>query len=211
MSRRRTDDREEPRPELLAAYIDGALDDAERARVAAWLADHPEAAADVEAQRRLARLFAAAEPPPPSEADWAGVLARIEDGLRPRPAWRRPAAGLLAVAALLTAAAAVLLALRADRLPPPPSEDPQAQAEEPLPVVSADEVHIESMDDADRDMLLVGEPPVRGPLALLERNEVQVNQLDADEQGRKPSVYCPEEGSGNPMVVMPPAEPAREP
>jgi hypothetical protein len=206
MSPRRTDDRGEPRPEWLAAYADGALDDATRARVEAWLAEHPEAAADVENQRRLVRLFQAADPPAPSVADWDGLLARVEAGLRqaPPPAWPRRVAGALGVLAALAAAAA-LVAFLSPRPPAPKPDEPAARAEEPLPVVAADEVWIESMDDADRDALVVGEPPVRGPMALLERDEVQVNHLDADERGRRPSVHYTEEGPGNPMIVMPPA------
>src|SRR5205823_2431220 len=48
---------EVPSPGQLAAYVDGELDAAACRRVEAWLAAHPEAAAEIEAQRRLADLW----------------------------------------------------------------------------------------------------------------------------------------------------------
>jgi anti-sigma factor RsiW len=48
-------------PARLMAYADGELEPGERARVAAWLADHPEAAAELDALGRLERLWQAAE------------------------------------------------------------------------------------------------------------------------------------------------------
>jgi anti-sigma factor RsiW len=193
-------------PELLAAYVDGELAPAECRRVEAWLADHPEARADVEAQRRLARLFEGAAPPTPGPVQWADALARVEHGLAAppaRPARRRRAA--VAIAAIV-AAAAVLLAL-ALKDPPvrpvPPDAGPPA-AEEPWPVASADEVEIVSMDDRDRGALVVGEPPVGERVELLTANEVQVNKLGRDEQGWVGQL-CGTDGSGSPMVVMQPS------
>jgi anti-sigma-K factor RskA len=204
----------EPRPELLAAYVDGELGGPERARVEAFLAEHPEAAADVEAQRGVLRLCQHAAPPTPSESAWAETLARVEAGLgtttapAPGPARRLGAAG--AVLGLLATAAAVLLALFLARPPVQPVASGPAE-QEPLPVASAEEVHIETIDDADRGALVVGEPPVRGPLVLLEKDEVKVSQMDADEQGRVPQVWTGEDSS-NPMIVMPPtAGPGNEP
>ena len=187
--------------ELLAAYVDGELTPAECRRVETWLADHPEARADVEAQRRLARLFEEAAPPPPGPVQWADALARVERGLavpQALPAGRRRA---VVTAAALVAAAAVLLAL-ALRDPPArpvrPDVEPPA-TEEPWPVASADEVEVLSMDDRDRGTLVVGEPPVNVPVELVTAQEVQVNKLEPDEQGRVGRLY----GNGSPMVVMP--------
>src|SRR5262245_54407800 len=79
-----------PFPELLAAYADGELDAAARAQVEAWLAAHPEARAELEAQRRLSRrnqkLWHASAGPSPSEASWARVLNRVQSALRTPPA-----------------------------------------------------------------------------------------------------------------------------
>ncbi|MFK5004592.1 hypothetical protein, partial [Klebsiella pneumoniae] len=64
-----------PSPQELAAYYDGELEPAARARVAAWLAEHPEMSADLEAQHALPQ----AAPPEPSEAAWSSVLERIDE------------------------------------------------------------------------------------------------------------------------------------
>jgi anti-sigma factor RsiW len=75
MSEHQPHDRDALPPELLAAYADGELAPAECRRVEDWLAAHPEARADVEAQRRLARLFDEAAPPAPADERWAGSRA----------------------------------------------------------------------------------------------------------------------------------------
>jgi hypothetical protein len=118
-----------------------------------------------------------------------------------RPGRRRRA---IAVAAVLgAAAAAVLLALALRNLPrPAPPVDGPPAAEEPWPVASADDVQIISMDDRDRGALVVGQPPVNELVQLLAVNEVQVNKLEPDEQGRVGRLYGMD-GSGSPMVIMP--------
>lgn len=184
MSANHADDRDHLPPELLAAYADGELTPAECRRVEAWLAAHPEACADIEAQRSLARLFEEAAPPVPAEERWAEALAQVERGLAAPAARGRRAA---IVAAALVAAAAVLLAL-ALKDPPPkgqvqPVEPTLASDEEPWAVVSADDVEILSMDDRDRGALVVGAPPVNEPMEWLTVDEVQVNKLP-DANGR---------------------------
>src|SRR5260370_7600505 len=81
------EDRSEPEPALpgpwLAAYVDGELGEAERARVEAWLDSHPAARAEVEAQRRLGRWFEAGTAPEPAAHAWDNMLARIETALLP--------------------------------------------------------------------------------------------------------------------------------
>jgi hypothetical protein len=71
--------------ELLAAYADGELDDESRAQVEQWLAEHPEALAELEAQRQLSPtnvpLWERAEPTEPSSAVWAAVRNEIEEEL----------------------------------------------------------------------------------------------------------------------------------
>jgi anti-sigma-K factor RskA len=180
MSAHEPDDRDALPPELLAAYADGELPPAECRRVEAWLAAHPEARADVEAQRRLARLFDEAAPPAPADERWAEALAGLRQRLD-RPAnRRRRVAVVVAALAALAAAAALLLALglkyprggRVDPVPPPP---PVAD-EEVWSVVSPDDVEIVSMDDRDRGTLVVGEPPVNKPMELLTVDEVDVNK-----------------------------------
>ncbi len=197
MSRRLND--ENCRPELLAAYVDGELDNATRAEVEAWLASRPEAAADLAAQRRLARLCDEAIPPAPSAADWAAVLSNIEAGLARRPARKARVAVGLGLTGLVAAAAAALVAVSL-----------RGGADEPFPVLSADEVHIESMDDADVGALVVGEPPLREPLELLTSADVKVHGIDPDALGRLASVSTAKDAAAPLFVVMPPAAEAGE-
>src|SRR5438105_1367589 len=73
-----------------AAFADGELDAAARARVEAWLAANPSARPDLEAQRRLSRrnrrFWRAAAAPNPGEANWVRVLGHVQDALdTPRP------------------------------------------------------------------------------------------------------------------------------
>jgi len=192
-----------PTPEQLAAYADGELGPAERARVEAWLRDHPGARADVDAQRRLARLWQAGAPPEPAAADWSSALARVEADLTAgaRPA-RPPARGrrsprLLAAAA---AAAAVLLAVALARL---------ALSRPALPVASPDEVEVQSIDASDVGALVVGGPPVKGPLVLASADDITVDDTGRDVDIVNPEPPPPNQPAG-PMIMVP-AEPARMP
>ncbi len=221
MIQRRPDDVPGPAPELLAAYADGELSGELGAEVEAWLADHPEAADDVTEQRRLARLCKTYSAADPAEAKWDAVLARIEAALpvaRARPSgWRRLAwiAGSLAVAASLMLAVALLpwprafvVALFKDH-PSPVNDGPKDQpAVEPFPVMSAADVEITSMHDKDRSALIIGEPPVREPLALLLPGEVDVNHVTGDAEGM--DIRYHREGSDPPMIIMVPREAERE-
>jgi hypothetical protein len=194
-------------PELLTAYVDGELAPAECRRVEAWLAEHPDARADVAAQRRLCRQFDEAAPPAPTEEQWADVMTRLERGLSPAPARfggsRRRAAVM--AAALVTAAAVVVLAVTLRNMPSPnPGRvGDLPAAEEPWPVVSPDDVEIVSMDDRDRGALLVGQPPVNEPVELVTAGDVRVSKLEPDDQGRLGRVHGLD-GSGSPMFIMPP-------
>ena len=100
--------------ELLGAYALDAVDDLDRRRVEAYLAEHPEARAEVWQMRQAASMLAHAGNPAPE-----GVWDRIADTLEERPPRldrpaaelpsrrrrRRPLAALLAAAAVLIAAA----------------------------------------------------------------------------------------------------------
>lgn len=190
-------------PGLLAAYADGELTPAECRRVEAWLADHPGAAGEVEAQRRLTRLCDRAAPPQPSEDQWSAVLARVERGLAAppprRPAWPRRVA--LVLAPLAAAAAVILLAL-ALKAPPgdsPPPPDTHATPEEPWQWASEDDVHVISMDPG-RVALVVGEPPVGGEMEWVRPDEVKVSELAPDDEGRRGRLWP----GTPPMVVIPP-------
>jgi hypothetical protein len=193
-----------PRPDQLTAYADGELDAATRADVEAWLADHPDAAAEVDAQRRLTRLVQAARPGEPDEASWATALAGIEAALA-APVSRALAgakrSGWAVLAVRLTSAAAVfLLLLVPERAPRQPAVGPPV---EPLPVASPDDVDIISVHGEDVGLLVVGDPPLREPLALAAAGEICVVQVQPDVDGIMPQVLPEGQSPAAPMVVAP--------
>ena len=100
--------------ELLGAYALDAVDDLERRRVEVYLAEHPEARAEVWRMRQAASMLAHTGNPAPDRI-WDRIADTLEERPpaldRPLPApkptgRRRPLAGLLAAAAVLIAAAA---------------------------------------------------------------------------------------------------------
>jgi hypothetical protein len=199
----------------LTAYVDGELDGASRRRIEDWLTGHPDAAAEVESQRRLTRLWRATAAAEPTPAQWDVVLNRVAASLpiprSPRPAWRRP---LFIVAVLgASAAAAVLLALTLPR--------PQQQSQvvsvvpteevEPFAVVLPEDVEIVRMRPADSVALVVGVPPVEGPLDLAEPGDVELENVEPDADGMVPMARMSDAGDA-PMIVAPMApSPARLP
>src|SRR5258707_484895 len=74
-----------PWPDVLAALADGELDPAARAVVELWLAGHPGALAELQAQRHFSPdnwpMWQQAEPPLPSAAAWNTVREAVHLGL----------------------------------------------------------------------------------------------------------------------------------
>ena len=98
--------------ELLGAYALDAVDDLERRRVEAYLAEHPEARAEVWQMRQAASMLAHTGNPAPDRI-WDRIADTLEERPpaldRPLPApkptgRRRPLTALLAAAAVLIAA-----------------------------------------------------------------------------------------------------------
>jgi hypothetical protein len=201
MISRKANDGIAPSPDELAAYADGELRGAARARVQAWLVGHPEAAGEVAAVRSLDRLCRAAGPSLPDEAAWAKVFQSIEqqteqDRRRPTAAWRRLARVLIP----LSGAAAILLVFlfhQAGKHQSPVAPEPV----EPFPVASIDEIEIISMDDADRHALVIGKPPLSEPMVLVAAGDTSEIHIQADVDGMKPSIARPVDGAT--MIVAP--------
>ena len=191
----------EPRREELAAYLDGELDAAGRARVQHWLAQQPGAAAAAEELRELAHLVKQSCIPEPEEAAWAATLDRID---RAVTAQRRSAAPLLArIASLIVpiaGAAAVLLALF---LRPVAVESTQPEAVEPFPVVTPDDVELISLEHADRDAVLVGHSPLSEPIVLVKPGDMSDLQIKPDVDGMVPTVARAVEGKSAVVLVAP--------
>jgi anti-sigma factor RsiW len=201
-----------PPEALLAGYVDGELTATERSAVEAWLQRDPGAAAELEAQRDLLRLWPTIPPPEPSPFTWARALTGITAGLAlagaavspvvvraakspaRRPGWVR--AGLRWTGA----AAAVLLVLV---LNPMASQGPApAPPAKPYPVVTADDVDIVTLNAVDADRLVVGNVPVRGPLDLAAPGDVVVLSIQPDVDGMLPSLHVHTENP-SPMIVAP--------
>jgi anti-sigma factor RsiW len=201
MSTRRPDDAPSLPPPELAGYVDGELDAARCARVEAWLADHPEAAADVEAQRQLLRLWRTTPPPEPAESAWAPVLTRLEAVLPAAPSPRR--AGVpwraLVVAGLVAASvAALVVGSWLLKRYPRPDQTPGSEPAEALEVASDTDVDIISMEGDDVSGLVTGEPLVSGPLVLALPDEVKVREIEPARVGDPP--VRPPEGATAPMI-----------
>jgi len=191
-----------PTAQMLAAYADGELDGrpelAElRCRLEQWLASHPETAADVEAQRDVSQWMAATTPAEPDPAVWQAMWSRIKTAT---PSKRKPAASwLIGLTAAGLAAAVLLMASVQWRTTPtlatnqvanqPPVVDasrptlnvaePQPETIEVLQVAAASEIEIIQVSGSDTETLVIGQPPLSGPLVLMQPGEVDI-ALPAD-------------------------------
>lgn len=206
-----------PTPEQLAAFLDGELAAPARRAVEDWLAVHPEEQAEVEAMRRLDHLWHEAAPPEPTEEAWAGVLAHISDAATavPQPRRRRAGAVWITLAATATAAT-LLLSFGLPRPPAPTAESTTQGASAPLAFLTADEVDIISINAADVDALIVGEPPHRGAIVMASADDVIVH-----ESGGNVEVVMPDQKDQGspawPLVLVSsssepkPPEPGRQP
>jgi anti-sigma factor RsiW len=201
------DNTEEPAADLLAAYVDGELDAAGRARVEAWLSRHADAAAEIEGLRRLARLWQASRAPDPGDKAWADTLSGIDQGL-PRGPWTqrpaRPGAGFMRrLVGIGGAAAAALLLLALIPLGGTRRADLIVDSEEPYPVASAEDVEIISLEAADLGALVVGELPMREPVVAAAPSDVRVRSVLPDKDGMMPTVRIALDDSAVPIIVAP--------
>jgi anti-sigma factor RsiW len=199
-----------PSAEQFAAYVDGELDPGASRSVEEWLAVHPEDRAEVEAQRRLARLWQTTQAPEPDAGAWAALRARLDTGLAAASARTNPrpwsARLVLGLALPFVGAASILVALflnPANETRPPDDKPPSAIR--PFPVASADDVEIISINAADVPALVVGEPPVKRPLVLAAAGDVTVHAAGPDVE-----IIRPEENPEGPSApwIWAPRDPA---
>jgi anti-sigma factor RsiW len=202
---------EGPSPEEWTAYLDGQLGPDARERCEAWLAAHPEAAAEVEGCRRLARLWESAAPPEPSPTAWAAAWGRVERALpvrAPARAWGagRPFRAFLGLAAAAAVLGGVLLARPFWPQPGALVGDVGEELNEPLPVATAEEVNIISVraDDADA---VVTQPPVFGSFDVASGSDVKLEEAEPYRAGGK----APWLGRGTVPMIVAPAAAATEP
>jgi anti-sigma factor RsiW len=180
-----------PGPELLAAYLDGELQGnaerlAQKEQVEAWLAEHPEAAAEPAAGDGLRTAWQATAPAEPGENAWDAVRVCVQDQLdreKERRARRRILAWGAGGAAAAAVAAWLLLTLPSsgpapqvvERSRPIPAKNVEEEA--PFPVATADEVEIVHIQGNDTATLVVGALPLEGPLVLAGHGDVTLKSV----------------------------------
>jgi hypothetical protein len=222
------DDADAPSPEQLAAYVDGELDPASRARVAAWLCAHPSAAAELQSLRQLERAWRETTPAAPAAAQWDALLGRIVCAAGQRSAAESFEAGEAIVASgraappartfgwrwhlrMAGSAAALLFVTLWLYRPTGPQTTaptlPAVQVSHVLRVAGDDDIEICSMDAADIDLLVVGEPPMRGPFVLVAAGDIVLEHLAPDPgDGMMPITPGMNVSTSNldgPMIVAP--------
>ena len=193
--------------EILAAYADGELEGRDdlaplKERVEDWLAQHPEAEAELAELRQLKQAWQETTPPSPPPHVWQRMLRELERPSQParatsRSVWQRSAI----IAATVAACVALGLVLRTARQPevvPTPQPAPLVD-ETPFAVAAAHEVEILDVDGADTPTLIVGELPVQGPLVLAMPGEITVTSVQpAARDNMVPEVNL--QGPGRPMI-----------
>lgn len=202
--------RERSFPELLAAYVDGELDAPGRALVERWLAEHPEAHAELDHQRQLARankqLWQQCQPSLPSETSWSLLLSNVQHSLPAEPPQLPPASLHVRpnrpVKAVVAAAAAIALAVMLLR---PDGQLPVGTSnliDEPGWVVAdAADIEIQSIQEIDAELLVVGLPPLMGTVVLAAVGEVTLEKVARDADGMMPPAMVG--GPNVPMLVVP--------
>jgi hypothetical protein len=210
------------RPELLAGFVDGELDDAERAEVEALLASDLKACELYHDQKEFSpanwRFWRDVQPPEPTEHIWRMTQDRIEADLRvpvaelgepdvlPMRRGRRRGRWLFAGGGVV--AAALMIGLPGDRpvvtnAPPPPvsvAEVPPAPREPDFVFATDQDVEIVSMAHADAGMLLVGAPPLADPMQWAVGADVVMEYPPPDPQGHVPDMTMPD-GPTGPMIM----------
>jgi hypothetical protein len=201
--------------ETLGAYADGELPPGRRDQVEAWLGANPDAAGEVEATRRLLRLWRANPPPEPSPAAWDTTLERIHAAVPAGPPSRRRGAhwplrfmtGLLAAAALW---GGLLLArpwwaprpltveeAQGGARPAPLLAKDDGEPDGPFEVIAAEDVNIIRMDARDADAVVVG-APLMEPFEVARPADIHVLGVQASRtDGKVPRL----EAGGVPMIV----------
>lgn len=189
-----------PTPEQLGAYADGELSAADCAAVDAWLHHHPAHADMVDALRRVTQLWRDTAPLLPDYAAWSAVRAGIEKGLHPQPARPTAPSRLKSRFVLAVVAAAVLAVVFLSK----GHWSETVAAEEPYPVVEAQDVVIMSIGGDDCACLIGAQPPVGriDERDLARADDVLVLNLEEHEDR---SVAEQRSEAGAPMLFTPPA------
>jgi hypothetical protein len=191
-----SDPNRSPRPEDLAAYLDGELDEPTAACVQRWLSEHPEELREIEGQRRLLDLWRTTRPSEPAEAAWQLSARRVGQpalvGVRRRPAWY----GSRARAYVMTAAAACLLAALIIGPPRKNGTGSGDQVISDFSVVSSNDLEFISVRPDDDKALVIGKAPTFEPFEAALASEVRIRQAG-------PEVRYPADNKTALMIIAP--------
>jgi anti-sigma factor RsiW len=201
------------RPELLAGYADGELSPSDRAIVEAHLAAHPHAQAQLKVQKHFSpqntALWHRGAPSPVSESEWSRVFNRIYQRIQPadKPSYRVPVRNnwkrmLVGMSAL---AAALLLAVALNYQPVDSSKTNPYVASNTIdawPVALADDVDIISLQ-GDETMIVIGLPPLAGPLEMTTYGDVVLESIISDADGQPTKINIAGTDPHKPMWVDP--------
>lgn len=214
-----------PRPELLAAYIDGELDPAFATRIEAWLLTDPHACELLDEQYLLSpnhrEFWQAVAPSEPSTDKWDQLLNRIEEGLYNPPVvpvpplaqrqaqpTARPRLRLLAPLTALAVAAALLVSVwfwsfqQPEHTPLRLLSQSSPIVVEPFAVLNEADIEINSVQAEDESALVVGDAVLRQPLVLANIHEFSLDSMQCDDDGMLPDMPMLN-GSTRPMIMAP--------
>lgn len=192
-----------PWAERLAGYFEGTLPLQERQRVADWLAQHPDVAAEFTALQEVQHQVRSASVPEPSERIWAAVRERIEQGLAQTATEQKAESGRgsrWGTAAWAAAAAGILVLVGWHHWTPKPID---GVAEMAFPIASPEDVEIVSVDAAGARALLVGEPPVQAALVMMAAGDATLKSVEIVPAGQFPEVWMGPGEQESPMIVAP--------
>jgi hypothetical protein len=212
------DPRWQPDPQLLAAFFDGELEGRDdladlRARLEIWLETHPEALAEWHEHQRLQKLWQDTSPAEPTNSTWNETLQRI-DAERKAPSIKPKRARPWLTAGIAIACVGLLMVALIGALRYPwtsgGSDEPMVQQPQPKPgpahaedevfaVATASEIVILRVEGADTDALVVGRPPVVGPLELADAGDIVIVRVRPDARDNM-MPFVRHKGPDRPMV-----------
>jgi len=200
----------------LAGYADGELGPAERAAVESWLAAHPEARAELDAQRQLGRqnvvFWQKVTIPHPGESAWQRSLGQVRGALQPATpslyyadpeptsrgrSWRRWALAFTATAAAVVATWSWVEM--------PRGGDPAGAvvaSENHFDVVRPDEVEIVS-HQGDDALIVVGRPLLSGNLELVTVGDMIFEAISNDPDARPTKPHTVPTDPKRPIFITP--------
>ena len=221
------DDRWEPKPEELAAYVDGEFEghDAllpQKHNIEQWLAEHPEAAEDLAAWRKLKQVWHETTPVSPSDEQWDTVLSGIRTGIEQHqsgdlPTRRLPWGWMFGTAAAVLLTTTLLLwqwmgnstetgkprnptqQLANQKNLPKKTTPTLNLPDEPFLIAEEFEIEILHIKGEDTEKLVVGELPMQGDMPLAGPGEVIFEEMpEKNPTGKKPTVV---ESTDHPPMI----------